>query len=178
MIREFQCCHICDWHLKRLRRWFQVCFTFRERAANVPNLFCHGRALSQKGTGSMGIAFEEELTDGWAVLWLMLWMHANFQLLSRELSYPTLGKGKIIFPATFEGDMLVPWRVVTSRSLCFDRVSLSKPSCHGNDTWRGDWTGSPPSLTCGCVHKKERPKRNFSDSEIVRGARNLMNLYL
>ena len=29
---------------------------------------------------------------------------------SRELTYPTLGKGKIIFKMPFWGDMLVPWR--------------------------------------------------------------------
>eukprot|EP00434_Breviolum_minutum_P010344 symbB.v1.2.009127.t1/scaffold577.1/size258142/2 len=58
--------HLSHKNLQRLVWHVKVCFTFRKRVANVPNLFCHGRA-PQKGTGSMGIAFEEELTDGWAV---------------------------------------------------------------------------------------------------------------
>ena len=37
---------------------------------------------------------------------------ASFQMdgiPSRELTYPTLGKGKIIFKMPFLGNMLVPW---------------------------------------------------------------------
>ena len=47
-------------------------FHIQKTCGKRSNLCCHGCALSQKGTGIMGIVFEEELTDGWAVLWLML----------------------------------------------------------------------------------------------------------
>ena len=41
----------------------------------------------------------------------LLWSLYN-HIPSRELTYPTLGKRKIIFKMPFLGDMLVPWRVL------------------------------------------------------------------
>ena len=77
-------------------------------------------------------------------------------LPSGELTYPTLGKGKSFSKSALEGDMLVPWRVVSwqqdcrSRRLC--RISLQTSSkkwtlvgvCSHNSTEK---TGTAPAKT-------------------------------
>ena len=48
---------------------------------------------------------------------------------SRELTYPTLGKGKSSSKCHFLGDMLVPWRVYTA---IFGHPREKMPSCNHN----------------------------------------------
>ena len=43
-------------------------------------------------------------------------------ILSRELTYPTFGKRKLIFKIAVEMDMLVPWRVYTILEMCLPSI--------------------------------------------------------
>ena len=44
--------------------------------------------------------------------WNWGWWNFSFSLPSRELTYPTWGKGKSSSNMPYQGDMLIPWRVI------------------------------------------------------------------
>ena len=69
----------------------------------------------------------------------------TFKLPSRDLTYPTLGKRKIIFKMPFLGDMLVPWRV------CFLEDFFQGKTCCFFLERGGWWWGRKMGTTKSCA---------------------------
>ena len=59
--------------------------------------------------------FDMKNLNGFKFMWHTKWILIIGDVPSRELTYPTLGKGKSSSKSHFLGDMLVPWRVLSKQ---------------------------------------------------------------